>query len=395
VKEYFYIPTPEGLSAMLVKTNGNAGSMYYLHHDHLGSVVAISNSSGTLAEERSYDPWGRLRNPQNWSFTGVPALTLTLRSYTMHEYLPEFELINMNGRVYDPYTALFLSPDPYIQTLDFTQNYNRYAYVLNNPLRYTDPSGESILGVGMDFFIGFVKGFFKSIGTGRTMIGNAFHRGWHEAINGGKIDAGLFAWDQAYSGKGDVWRDLWQVISIFTWELPQTIVGYTSSHFVNNFGKVNQVDFFAGATVLQTKGEWGAITLGSYIIGDRDIDAQIGNPLIMHEYGHYIQSRKSGWIYFSKYGMPSILSPNDKPHKLHWTETDANLRSFEYLSRYYGVTRFDFSIGARSSDWQEGRYPLAINKVNPKLWEYTILDVGGGYVLGSIFIGLINRKHPK
>jgi len=48
VKEYFYIPTPEGLSAMLVKTNGNTGSMYYLHHDHLGSVVA-QRSSQALA----------------------------------------------------------------------------------------------------------------------------------------------------------------------------------------------------------------------------------------------------------------------------------------------------------------------------------------------------------
>ncbi len=65
----------------------------------------------------------------------------------MHEYLPEFDLINMNGRVYDPYTALFLSPDPYIQAPDFTQNYNRYAYVLNNPLRYTDPSGKLFFGM--------------------------------------------------------------------------------------------------------------------------------------------------------------------------------------------------------------------------------------------------------
>ena len=52
--------------------------------------------------------------------------------------------INMNGRVYDPLTGQFLSPDNYVQTPDFTQNFNRYGYCLNNPLKYTDPSGEFI-----------------------------------------------------------------------------------------------------------------------------------------------------------------------------------------------------------------------------------------------------------
>ncbi len=48
----------------------------------------------------------------------------------------------MNGRVYDPLTGTFLSPDPYIQSPDFTQNYNRYGYAFGNPLKYTDPTGE-------------------------------------------------------------------------------------------------------------------------------------------------------------------------------------------------------------------------------------------------------------
>ena len=48
----------------------------------------------------------------------------------------------MNGRVYDPYMSTFLSPDNYIQAPDNSQNFNRYAYCLNNPLKYTDPSGE-------------------------------------------------------------------------------------------------------------------------------------------------------------------------------------------------------------------------------------------------------------
>ena len=46
-----------------------------------------------------------------------------------------------NLHIYDPQLGRFLSPDPYVQAPDFTQNYNRYSYVLNNPLKYTDPTG--------------------------------------------------------------------------------------------------------------------------------------------------------------------------------------------------------------------------------------------------------------
>jgi len=47
-----------------------------------------------------------------------------------------------NGRIYDPGLGRFLSPDPYVQMPDNSQNFNRYSYALNNPLVYTDPSGE-------------------------------------------------------------------------------------------------------------------------------------------------------------------------------------------------------------------------------------------------------------
>ena len=62
---------------------------------------------------------------------------ITSRGFTGHEHLDEVGLINMNGRVYDPAIGLFLSPDNDIQEPDFTQNYNRYAYCVNNPLMYT------------------------------------------------------------------------------------------------------------------------------------------------------------------------------------------------------------------------------------------------------------------
>ena len=48
----------------------------------------------------------------------------------------------MNGRLYDPLLGRFLSPDNNVQLPDFSQNFNRYSYALNNPLVYTDPSGD-------------------------------------------------------------------------------------------------------------------------------------------------------------------------------------------------------------------------------------------------------------
>ncbi len=48
----------------------------------------------------------------------------------------------MNGRLYDPAVGRFFSPDNYVQLPDNPQSYNRYSYCLNNPLKYTDPSGQ-------------------------------------------------------------------------------------------------------------------------------------------------------------------------------------------------------------------------------------------------------------
>ncbi|MBJ7880435.1 RHS repeat-associated core domain-containing protein [Gelidibacter salicanalis] len=64
------------------------------------------------------------------------------RGYTGHEHLLGVGLVHMNGRLYDPVLHRFLMPDNFVQDPYNTQSYNRYGYVLNNPLLYTDASGE-------------------------------------------------------------------------------------------------------------------------------------------------------------------------------------------------------------------------------------------------------------
>ncbi|MBP7496738.1 MAG: hypothetical protein KA792_03645 [Bacteroidales bacterium] len=147
-REVTYIPSPNGLIAAFIKDSRDnqqpAGRMFYLLKDHLGSITGLVNESGALVQEFSYDAWGRRRKPDIWTDYTVTEPTLISRGYTGHEHLDIFGLINMNGRLYDPLLGRMLSPDNFVQSPMFSQSYNRFAYCVNNPLKYTDPSGENI-----------------------------------------------------------------------------------------------------------------------------------------------------------------------------------------------------------------------------------------------------------
>jgi len=154
--------------AMRVVADDGSGSdpdvaMKYSHFDHLGSVNAMSDETGKVigqtyggpnATALGYDAWGARRNPDG---TGANPASFNLqvghREYTGHEAIPNVGLVNMNGRVYDPELGRFLSPDPNVQFVANLQSYNRYSYVLNNPIRYTDPTGY-LMGFWGDLYMG-------------------------------------------------------------------------------------------------------------------------------------------------------------------------------------------------------------------------------------------------
>ncbi|VVH61019.1 hypothetical protein BAZOLSSOX_1410, partial [uncultured Gammaproteobacteria bacterium] len=115
----------------------------YLHYDNLGSIDTITDGQGNIVERMAYTAFGQ-RRKGDWRASDpllpiIPALTN--RGFTGHEHIDEMGFIHMNGRVYDPQIGRFLSADPHIQDPYNTQSYNRYSYVMNNPLKYTDPSG--------------------------------------------------------------------------------------------------------------------------------------------------------------------------------------------------------------------------------------------------------------
>jgi RHS repeat-associated protein len=154
VRQVHYIYGGDGLAGVYILGNDNEddgnGTMYYVLKDHLGSITGLVNEDGTIAEEYSYDAWGRRRNPDSWKPFTTQELKnfkpIISRGYTGHEHLDIFGLINMNGRLYDPINGRMLSPDDN-EIDDFAQSYNRYSYCRNNPLRYTDQSGWQVWGM--------------------------------------------------------------------------------------------------------------------------------------------------------------------------------------------------------------------------------------------------------
>jgi RHS repeat-associated protein len=196
---------------IVVKSDGTTQNYLYLHRDYQGSILAITNQAGAVVEKRLFDAWGSIVKVQNGAGITLAGLTILDRGYTGHEHLQSVGLIHMNGRLYDPKLHRFLQPDNNIQEPYNTQNYNRYGYVLNNPLKYTDPSGEFwhiVIGAAIGGVINWAThGFqFNAKGLAYFGVGAAAGAltamgaaGVSSALAGGSFTAGALGTSSAWA----------------------------------------------------------------------------------------------------------------------------------------------------------------------------------------------------
>ncbi len=292
-----------------IGNSSEGGRFLYLHRDYLGTIFAITKDSpngnmptseqDVLVERRHFDAWGGLVMLQKEGETEAvffeevqfdDELYLD-RGYTGHEHLASVSLIHMNGRLYDAKLRRFLAPDNFIQDPYNTQNFNRYAYVYNNPLIYNDPSGEirktfkkvwnftreawSFTGhamLGIYGVIGYFEGtlsFNKWSDTGKFVFGASvlIASGAGAFAIGGAIKAGYIA--------GSL-NALYNFDGSFNWQL----VGYFSAGFIGAYAGValNSVSLGMGIGGLANVGaargandlkrnEWDWYKIGQKLVG--------------------------------------------------------------------------------------------------------------------------------
>lgn len=312
-REYYYL---DG-GAIVIKENDEF-KYYQAFTDNLGSILSVVDSDCEKVFDASYDAWGQQ--------------TVTLneiglhRGYTGHEMLNEFGIINMNGRLYDPILGRFFSPDNYVQLPENSQSYNRYSYCLNNPLKYTDPSGEffweTYFNAAFELFLNVFKHGF-----------NISQYNWEKTENAFKIDTAPF--------KGNIEN----IAMNMTWGVANTGYGNQIAHICNITGMIEKggVSEMDGLTAIGgiTSGEM-AFTIGPYSFGPKNYKATWKDHLFVHEYGHYLQHHDWGLLYLPIIGLPSLLSAMNvedkygKDHLTRWFEVDASKRGGEYFDRKYG-----------------------------------------------------------
>ena len=266
-----YIAGGDGLAAIYVIDPNDVGTMHYVYTDHLGSILTLTDGNGNIELEQNFDAWGRERKADSWNYQGATPVgshanfEWLTRGYTGHEHLSEFKLINMNGRVYDPVVARMLSVDNFVQDATSTQAFNRYSYVMNNPLKYTDPSGEyalvddiiagaigGLINLGVNAYQGNLSGHGLWGGIGRGF--SAFGSGAVGGVGALYPQFGGWIWGGATVGATNAW-----------------LSGATTGKEIAIGAGVGAVSGVVGGAA----GQWGGKYLGGVIINSTQITSPV------------------------------------------------------------------------------------------------------------------------
>lgn len=334
-----FISGPLGVFAA-VTSNGTTESLRYIYKDHLGSWTTITDDAGTVLQELSFDAWGNLRAPGSWSglYNGV---LLYDRGFTGHEHLFSFGLINMNGRMYDPAMSSFLSVDNYVQSPDFSQSFNRYAYCLNNPLRYVDPSGEEFITaaiiIGSVIIGAYTGGTLANGGSYNPVHWDWNNMGTYIGMIGGGIAGGLSAGAGfALAGAGFSFCN--------TTAIAASSLIYSSGMHITGLGAGFDYDIsvsIGAASYNFTKGEFGYLFKKGNSVWDN-----IG-------YGLGAISNMSDIYRFATW---DVLSKQQRYNKLEkWAAKKHGETNMEYVQHFYDAEHCPIDV--------EGTYNWETDKI--------------------------------
>ncbi len=164
VVKYYYA----GGRRVAMRTSSSIWDVAYLFGDHLGSTSLATNAYGYQTSRLAYKPFGGTA----WFTAVLP----TDYGFTGQRFEPTTGYIyDYGARYYDEYIGRFISADSIVPNMGNPQDFNRYSYTRNNPLRYTDPSGHCvpvclIIGVALAVAVWEIVAPYNATPTGGDKV---------------------------------------------------------------------------------------------------------------------------------------------------------------------------------------------------------------------------------
>jgi len=292
------------------------GVVYYLHGDHLGSVSLVTNADGGFHSRQLFLPYGDTR----WQEGALP----TDFGFGGQRHDGSTGLVFMHARYYHAGLGRFVSADTIVPEAGNPQDFNRYAYVRNNPLRYVDPTGHVLVEDGNRKPLGPPPP--DPAGTGWTNNSTSYHGAHH----GAEPLATLPRADLAWAGASDMGYE----------------VGNAAREIVVIAGAASRIQTTQrGANYIITGPRAARETLGWNPYTNRIRPENVGNRL---------WTNGSGVAGALRYGTAAMASP--------WTAINLGINT-----------------GVNTYLWAEGEYDTS---------EYaSAMTVDTGITLGSVLIG--------
>ncbi|WP_421947689.1 RHS repeat domain-containing protein [Phaeodactylibacter xiamenensis] len=314
--------------------NGSNWYHEYVIRDHLGNNrVFFSDTNGNgfismseVSQEAHYYPFG-MAMQGSWLSTSMPKNKYRYNGIEQTSNLG-LDVYNAFYRTLDPSLGRWWQVDPKAES---AYSHTPYNSMFNNPIAMSDPEGDL---PGIAEIAGLSNGL-RNLFQGESFF-EGFAQGWTQSW---EITGGLFQ----YSNDLSFGQNLWNTFSKLTWELPQTLVGLTVAQGLNIGTAVNDVNYFRGATVLDTDLDGGAFAAGSYLIGPEGFGPNFEDHLFVHEFGHYLQSKRLGPLYLNFVALPSVAGFwavdevfNQNLNETRWYEAQASRLAANYFDQEFG-----------------------------------------------------------
>jgi RHS repeat-associated protein len=252
------------------------GGRRHYHLDHLGSVRMVTNDDGRSVSEHEYYPFG-VTQTRSFQEEQSPGSHVDPMRFAGHarEFLGSLNvetteyLDYMHARYYDPNWGRFLSVDPIVdvkKALVEPRRWNRYSYVTNNPLRYTDPDGKERQ---MPFCVQHPAQCSADELSGRAPAGNQVL--WTGAVAGGVLVGPALAAEETLELGLLMMRNPGTVLAAM--KLLDAVGGNASSH-INPTGQTgNKLGYLLGK--FESSGGKGGLFAGVLGFGERTLDAAV------------------------------------------------------------------------------------------------------------------------